>query len=283
MQRALRIPLSFLLLAAGLAPAASGAVRYEFKQVTKSDIESIPSGDLSGRVVLDGARSRVDFLGGSLYRPGTYVIALDSARRMMFVDPSKKRYSEINASNAAPPLSGTDIKISNLHADLQNLDDHPIIAGYRTNHVRLQTTYDITIMFDTLPLKQSVNTIIDKWVTTAFGDAGELFLVAGAAKTGNPDLDKLIDAEAMKVKGVPLKQVITIATGSDVAGRNSSSKLQLAQVRKQNSELVVTDIREVKTEETDFQVPPAYIRQEKQSSDTPDATPVHMLSMEPAP
>ncbi len=88
-----------LLVAA--VQGASGAVQYEFRQITHSDLESIPATDMTGRGVIDGDRSRVDFLSGNPFPAGTYVVTTNGSRTLTFVDPAKKTFVEVNAAGVA--------------------------------------------------------------------------------------------------------------------------------------------------------------------------------------
>ncbi|HYM62692.1 MAG TPA: hypothetical protein VEZ11_17540, partial [Thermoanaerobaculia bacterium] len=63
-----------------VAHTAAAAIEYEFRQSSRSDIEAIPTGEFSGRAVIDGDRLRVDFTGGNTYLPGTYMISTNGSR-----------------------------------------------------------------------------------------------------------------------------------------------------------------------------------------------------------
>jgi hypothetical protein len=269
-----------LVAVAILSSKAEAAIRYEFTQVTNSDVESIPNSQASCRIVTDGDNSRIDFIGGTLYRPGTYELALNGTRRI-FVDPAKKTYSEISLPNAAATLGNGHIQISNLHATPQQFDDHPLIAGHRTVHSGVHISYDATVMFGSIPLRQSFSLVIDRWSTNEFGDVAEPFLVNDPIKTGNQELDKLIEAQAMK-KGLTLRQNMSLTTERDAANLNPNSKLPVPTVRKQSSEMVVTDVSQVPTDVNSFAIPASYARYDP-ALDKPEESPVHMLSMEPDP
>ena len=76
---------------------ASAGIQYEFRQTTQSDLDGSRPTECSRRAVIDGARSRVEFLSGDLYPPGTFVVTNNGSRTLTFVDPSKKAFAEINA------------------------------------------------------------------------------------------------------------------------------------------------------------------------------------------
>jgi hypothetical protein len=271
-----------VLLTAQVAFAT--AIRYEFRQSTTSDVENTPSTDCSGRGVIDGTRSRVEFLTGNAYAPGTYVITTNGSRNMIFVDPHKKAYVDVNAAGVSAALGTTTITISNKKVDMTEMPDHPTIAGIPTDHYRLSISYDITLLMGTLPMTQSVRTLIDKWVTTAFGDVGGDYLAAGAMKTGNADLDELVNLENTKIKGFALKQTSQITT---TANRHSIAGSDLGRVfrpmRTQTREIEVTSVQAVgRALATEFMVPAGFHRADPLHDDTEKA-PLNVLSMEPPP
>lgn len=259
--------------------SAYAALQYEFHQVTKSEVDGIRGIEVGARAVIDGDRCRIDYLSGTLYPPGSFVISLDSSRRLIFVDPSTKTYSEVSGSRVASAIGGQQLSVKNLKVDVQKLDDHPIYAGYPTDHYRIQTSYDVTMQMASMPLTQSVNTVIDKWTTTAFGDIADAFLAGGALKTGNPDLDQIIDAETSKTKGFPLRQTFTITTSGFGQKKDPNAKVHVG-VRRQTADLTVTSIKSTELAPSTFQVPAGYRLSESPAS--PDDSNVHILSLEPA-
>lgn len=260
--------------------SASAAIQYEFRQSSHSDLESMPAADFTGRAVIDGDRSRVDFLSGNAYTPGTYLIATNGSRTLTFVNPSKKSYVEVNAGSVATALGSAKISISNKTVGVTLLEDHPTIAGLPTDHYRMTFSYDITVTFGTLPLTETVHTVIDKWVTRAFGDVGEMFLASGALKTGNPDLDELIDAENTKVKGFALKQTINVTTVNNAP--QVAKQLPLRRTSTQTREITVTSIEpKAALPATLFTIPAGYHKADPLRDDSQKA-PLQILSMEPS-
>lgn len=263
-----------------LTHTATAAIEYEFRQSSRSDIESIQTGEFTGRAVIDGDRVRVDFTGGNAYTPGTYMISTNGSRSLIFVDPMRRSYTEVNSAAVASALGGSNISVSGFQSDVLKLDDHIVIAGLPTDHYRLTLKYDITIKFGTIPLKQAVVTVVDKWTTAIFGDIADSFLSGGGVHTGNADLDAIIDAETMKIKGFPLRQTMQIATTKTFA-QPAASELKLNPTRRQSRELVITSIRKTDAHPSLFTVPAAY-QKASPKRDERDQSPLHMLSMEPA-
>lgn len=271
--------LPVVLAAVVWVPAAFAAVEYDFHQVTTSEVEQIPSGDLTGHAVVDGDRSRVDFTGGTIYPPGTYVVSTNGARTLVFVDPLSKSFTEVNVAAAAANMGSSKILVENAKCDIEKADDHPIIAGYPTDHYRMTVIYDMTVTMGSLPLKQAVQTTVDEWTTTAFGEVGESFLSDHGVKTGNPTIDGLIDQETTKVKGIALKQRVEITT-TNKTNSLPDSKLKISPTRKQTRDLLVTSIRRTDTTAAAFVVPAAFHKSDPRQA-APQQQKIHMLSLEP--
>jgi len=155
-----RVLVTIAILA--LVQSVSAAVQYEFRQTTQSDLESMPSMDMTGRGVIDGDRSRVEFIAGNGFAPGTYVISNNGSKTLQYVDPSKKTYVEVNAAGVATAIGAAKITISNKKVNVAQVDDHLMIAGLPTEHYRLTLDYDSTLAFGNIPLTQTDHQVIDK-------------------------------------------------------------------------------------------------------------------------
>jgi hypothetical protein len=274
------LALTLALVALGVVQTASAAVTYEFHQVSHSDIDENAPAELVGRATIDGDRSRVDFLSGDAYPPGTYVVSTNGSRTLVFVDPTRKSYTEFNTANVAAVIGSKKIDITNLASNVENLDDHPMIAGTPTNHYRLTISYDMTITFGAMPLKQSVRTVIEKWTTVAFGDVNETFLASSAIRTGNAKIDEMIDLEATKIKGFPLKQTVQVLTTTDHAP-TPGSKLTLSPTRSSRREMTITAIQDNPVDGSLFSVPVTFRKTDPSRPDERQ-TQVQVLSLEPA-
>ena len=268
------LAISLLLAVTGV----QGAVQYEFRQTFRSDVESIPSNDTTGRAVIDGDHYRVDFLAGTAYPIGCYVIS--NSKQQIWVDPSKKSYVEVNAAGVASALGSSRITITNKKIEVTPMADHPIIAGLPTDHTRMVMSYMIAVPVGQIQLKQSVTTVIDKWTTMAYAGVAEGFLAGGAIHTGNADLDELFTAENTKIKGFPLRQTIEITTvNANPSAPNS--KLELKPTHTQTRDLTITSIQATpEAAAALFQIPAGFHKASPLRDDT-QKTPVHVLTMEP--
>ena len=247
---------------ASIAVPCFAAIQYELSQKNTSVHTSVPSRDMTARVTIDGERSRIEFLSGNLYPPNTYVVSTDSTGRLYFVDPSKQWYTEINTAGIATALGASGIKIENVKSNVETLPDRSKIAGIETDHYRITISYDITVAMKNIPVKQHVTTEIDSWTTMKFGDVPQSFLTRGNSRTGNPELDHLLDNQTSKISGFPLRQLVTTRTKYDMPQR---SKLERPSSRTMTRETWITKIQEIAAEPSQFTIPVTYRR-----ADQPD-------------
>ena len=244
-----------------LAQSVWAGVQYDFVQNTQSDIEQIPPTHLTGRAVIDGDRSRVDFVGGNIYAPGAYVVSTNGSRTLAFVDPVSKSYSLINAAAIANAYGSQNVTVTNLKTHLETLPDKPVIAGVPASHYMLTITYEMTVRYGPLPLQQSVREDIEKWTTTRFGDVVTNFFAGGSIRTGNAELDKVIDAETTLIKGFPLRQK-TLITTTNPRGTLPGTNIPLNNIRTQQSELQIQSIKPISAADSLFEIPASYQRVE---------------------
>lgn len=255
-----------------IALPAFAALEYEFVQKNTSDDSQRPATDLTARATIDGHRTRVDFLGGNTYPPGTYVVSTDGSQRLYFVDPAKQWYTEFDASSAATALGASSIKIENLVSDVKKVSDNETVAGIEASRYRLTMSYDITVIMRKIPLKQRVQTEIDRWVTTRFGETDAY--TASAMRTGNPQIDELIATESNRIPGFVLRQKVT--TKTSFSPPKKRSELKVPTQRTLVREMWVTRIREVPPNAAIFIVPASYRR-----ADQPEQKATSQVALEP--
>lgn len=243
-----------------VAVSASAAIQYEFTQKNTVTAGADPVTDLTARAVVDGERSRIDFLGGTLYPPGTYVVSTDAFRRLTFVDPAKEWFTEYNTTSVATALASTNIRITNFKSSFERKNDRPMIAGIPADHTRITLTYDITLTVRAIPMTQHVRTEIDTWSTDQYAaSAASAFL--SSIRTGNVEIDRLLDVEAMKLSGFPLRQTVTTRAVADLAPtRWRDATAQPATEKTIVREMWVTSIREVPPDASLFVIPASYRR-----------------------
>jgi hypothetical protein len=244
------------LVLALIAVPSFAAIQYEFMLKNTSDDAAKQSSDMTGRATIDGFRSRVEFISGNLYPPNTYVLSTDATGRLYFVDPGKQWFTEINTAGIATALGSSSIKISNLKSKSETLPDRSQIAGFATDHNRLNLSYDITVSMRNIPITQHVETDIESWTTKQFGDVPQSFFSLNN-RTGNAELDKLLETENSRIGGFPLRQIVTTRIKYDMPER---TKLARPSARTMTRETWVTKIQETKTDPLQFTIPISYRR-----------------------
>ena len=244
------------LIAFTIPAVANAGVQYEFRQTTRSDMDPQQRPGVTGRGIIEGQKSRVDFHSGSEYGPGTYIVSDDGGKRVRVVNTNDKTYAELDVASAASAIGSRKIRVENLKTDFRKLDDKTIVAGLPTEHYRLIARYDMTVSFGELSITQSVETTVEKWTTAAFGDVAQSFFASGLLKTNNPELDALIEAETGKFAGFPLRQVVTVLTTAKETPQQS--RLPVKPQRRQVSEMVVTAIEARDLPASQFAVPAGF-------------------------
>ena len=255
-----------LLVTAALVLAALpsfAAIQYEFVQKNTSADTVEPVSDLTGRAVIDGERLRIDFLAGNMYPPGTYMVSTDGSRRLLFVDPTHQWFTEVNTASVATTLGASSIKISNLKSSLEMRDDRPVIAGYATEHSRLTISYDISVTVKAIPLKQHVRTEVDTWATAQFPSAAARSFLSGL-RTGNPEIDNLLEVQTTRLQGFPLRQTVTTRAVADLPP--SRSQIKTPTTKTMVREMWVTSIQETAPDPRLFAVPAGYRRADVQEA-----------------
>ena len=115
-----------------------------------------------------------------------------------------------------------------------------------------------------IALRQHASVEVDSWTTDKFGSLASTILT-DTMRSGNPEIDEVLDAEALKIKGFPLRRTVTIRMSSDLAVK---SQLQVPRTKTITHETLVTSIREANPDAMMFVVPLTYKRAEQ-----PDAPP----------
>lgn len=270
-------PLLTSLVLLVLATPLFAAIQYDFIQKSTVEGAVVPNSDLTGRAIIDGDRSRIDFIAGDVYPAGTYVVSTDGARNLYFVDPEKQWYTEFNTAAIASSLAASQIKISNLKSEVAKLGEGEIIAGIPTERHQLTISYEITVTLNRMPLRQSVKTVVRTWTTQKFGEVGR-HAFSSNVRTGNPEIDQILELETTRVPGLPLRQTVTTTT-TNLSGRPVKSELQLPATRTITREMWVTSIREVAPSPVAFSIPVSYRRAD--TVDVPKA-PAQVLEFRPA-
>lgn len=246
-----------VLAVAGLTAAEGVAgIRYEFRQNTRSEVRQIPSLETQGVAWLDGDRMRIDYQGPSGYGDNASVVTSGN-RTLWILDREARTFYDINLNNYARNLASAPITVTNVRSNVEN-GPGPQIAGFPTQHWKLMTSYDMRITMGEIVLEQRVETTIEKWTTQAFGEVTDPLAADEGLRTGNPELDKLIEIETTKVTGFPLRQAVTITTRDIKPQRRTRREIDLTVPRRQSSETIITKIEFAEPQSSTFTIPDGF-------------------------
>jgi hypothetical protein len=207
-------------------------------------VKAWASGD-SGKVVFEESEN-------PMMGKGTYIITKDGGKTMFLVDPKEKTYMKWDLDSMMGLLGGA-MKMMNLKftdPKVEALGEEPdgLVAGVPTVHYRFRTTYAMSMSFMMMKTNSRVVKEEEIWAATKLADAAlGIWLRKAPPKTGNEDMDKLIQAEMSKVKGFPLKRK-TMTTSTDEKDKKEVTTITME----------VTELQMVPVPDSTFEIPSDY-------------------------
>ncbi len=274
----MRIHIVSAVLAFAITIPAAAAVRYEFRQISRSDTEA-KANEIVGRVVLEGSRRRVDYL-ERLNTPARSSLITDGARHSIILNHVAGTYVETDPTAALLTAMGTSqVQVSNVKSETVKLDDRPMIAGVATRHYRINVSYDVSYVVAGISLKQTIQTLIEQWTTDAFAAEISRSEVSSSLSTGDGAVDKMLDDQMRKIEGLPLRQLVTVTTRTHNTNGLPGTKLNPRPSKSQRSEFLVTSIGSAVVPESTFSIPPQFKRID--SSGAPAESAIKVLELQP--
>lgn len=211
-----------ILLAA--APCAAG-IHYQATTRTEGATER-QSANVQVEGWVAGEKAKVEFKesgGNPITQKGSYILTKDGAKTLYLVNPEEKTYAEMDlsgllgAAGAVMNGMGPLLKIQFSEPKVEKLLDEEggALLGIPTRHYKFRTSYSTTVKVLGMGSSSDVVTEQEVWSTAKLSDLGlGVWLRAEPPRTGNAEFDKLINAEAFKIQGFPLK-MITVTTSTD--------------------------------------------------------------------
>jgi hypothetical protein len=161
--------------------------------------------------------ARVEFVQG----PGMggkdgYFVTRDGGNTFYIVNPKEKTYMKFDMAQMAQAGAGmmqamkgvAQMKISDPKVEKVLDEAGPSILGYPTRHYRLVTTYAMEMSFFG---RKNVTQVVREeeiWSTTKFKFGGlKAWTSKQQVRTGNEELDKLVDARKDAIQGLYLKHI----------------------------------------------------------------------------
>lgn len=223
--------LAVLTCAAAAAPAGA-ALRYTEVTVTERDGSEVAR--MVTRTTLDGARARIDFLGGEEGAPVTAsLLTSDGGKSVAFTKAGEEKCTQWDSAElfstvgrlVAKARKIVAVKVSGSGVEKLLEEDGPVIHGHPTTHIRLRTTYSFkatALLIISYSVKEEV--VDDFWVA---GDLQDEPVAVGLQKamsrTGIAEIDSLIGEAVTKAPGVVLKQE-TVVDRKGYLGKKSRTR-----------------------------------------------------------
>lgn len=202
--------IAIVLMAAAALPAWAG-VTYRFETATTG----LASTRIAGTVQAEGRDMRVDLSSGdgTMFKSGSVALTRDGGSTITITDPASKTFYVVNAGD----LSGggamletmrqtMGFRIENPKVSVRDAGDGGKIEGYATRKSIVDASFDLGLQ----NMRLSMSTSTETWATTAIGGEYANLFQQRAFRTGIPELDRVIAAQAGAVKGFPIKQVSTV-------------------------------------------------------------------------
>jgi uncharacterized protein DUF4412 len=218
----------FLVLA---VPCFAG---IHYKAVTKTQDAAAKNGEIQVEGWVSGDNAKVAFVessGNPMTQEGTFLITKDGGRTLYLVNPKEKTYAEWDLQGMLGMVGGIMsgmgplLKVQFSEPKVEKIleEDGGTVAGLPTRHVKLRTSYTMTVKVFGMGNTTDVVSEQDIWATTKLQDpALGVWLRAEPPRTGNAEFDKLIAAEAGKFQGFPLKMV-TVSTSTQKKGNKTTT------------------------------------------------------------
>lgn len=209
---------------------------------------------------VEGESARIEFEesgGMGFMEPGTYLITRNAGETMLFVNPEKKTYSELNlgetmqAAGAVMQQMGGMLKMEYKDISVEKVleEPGPEILGYDTVHTVVNSGYtqSMSIMGQEMNQKNVMKS--EMWTTSKIdASAFSVWMRPDQRFKGMIEgLDEYMQKTFSQISGTPLRVVVNTTT-TDNNGRSYTSEM----------ETNVTYVSEEDVDEARFEIPADY-------------------------
>jgi hypothetical protein len=213
---------AFALAAIPAVPAFAG-IHYTATTTTRDAKDNASDMVVEGWV--SGEKARVEFKESNnpMAGAGAFLITKDGGRTVYLVNPEEKTYMRwdmaalLGTAGAVMEGMGPMLKFEFTDPQVQKLAQGAggEVLGYPTTHTKYRTAYSMKIKVFGMGNESDIVSEQEFWTTNRLADAGlGVWLSANPPRTGNEQLDKLIDSEMGKVDGFVLRsETVTTTTG----------------------------------------------------------------------
>lgn len=238
--------------------SVNAGMSYNFSSVTEG---SGPASRMEGQAWIEGAGMRIDFKSGDgmLFKDGSVALSRDGGKTIFILDTKEKTYSELELEqilgllgNLAGSTGGLiKLNFQNPKVTVKPAGAGEVIEGYPTKKYSTDTSYDLVVSVMGFKNETHVESHTDSWVTEKLGSELTTFVLMKGFRTGNEELDSLIDAQSKGINGLALRQIMSTTTTAK-RGKPQSSKTTIN----------VTGIEKVSVAAAKFEVPAGYKKSE---------------------
>ena len=232
----IRRTIAMMLITCLWAVSASAGIYYEAVTTTEGKGQG-DMGDMKLKAWVEGENAKVEFHQSKnpMLEKGTYLLTHDGGKTMYLVNPKEKTYSKWDMQammNIAGGAMGmVKMEISDPEVEQITREPGPEILGYPTTYHKSRISYETSV--SVIGMKSTSKTMKEQeiWATTALTDPGLNMWLRDVPKSGNEDLDNLIEAEMETVEGIPLK-TLTVTTTTDTKKNKSETSTMTMEVTK---------------------------------------------------
>jgi hypothetical protein len=247
------------MVLAGVLGVAAGQALAGYQLTLKT----VSEGDGKGRQAQGGnstmvmaseaEKARVEFTEGHgpVAGEGGYLLTKDAGKTFYMVSPKEKTYTkwDMEAMMGLAGAMGGMMKMQISDPKVEMLLDEAgeAILGYPTRHYKFRTAYRMSMSVMGFKNEMTITREEESWTTTRLDISALGAWFSKMPQTQNPEMDKLIQAEKGKMKGLPLK-TLAVQTTTDSQGKTTVTK----------SSMSVTEIKKIGSGDVAFDIPETY-------------------------
>jgi hypothetical protein len=209
--------------------------------------------------VVDGPKARIDYLKSAAdtgVKSGSYLLTKDGGKTIYMVDAENKSYLKMDIDKLASQVgdfmnaAGAFVRIKFSDPKFKTIlnERGPKMFGLPTRHVKTETSYTVTAFVFGRRNVTTVSRQEEMWVTMKLKDSGmQIWTQQRRIKTGNKGLDKMIESETKRIKGIPLK-LKSVTTTKQSNGKSETSTVMTE----------ITSLKQVSVDAGKFEIPRDY-------------------------
>ena len=225
----IRILTTTLLSMCMLFVASVATAGYYYESITTDQMEGKKKANLTKvRAWVEGDNSRVEFSSGEekgWFSDGNYLVTTDGGETVYLVNPKEETYAVFDLEamlatmgqvmNMMEQMGGMmKMEFSDVGSEKLLEESGGEVMGHSTTHYRYKSRYTLDMNMMGMKRQTKTEMLQDIWLTDDL-DArgfGVWLRPDRRMKTGNEELDELLNNEMAKIEGFPLKMVNEMTT-----------------------------------------------------------------------